>query len=172
MFITSHPKLSFFWESISSNEIADYSSWIRVLLLRNAFESRFVNAFEFPSAFRIPNERRISARTQHRSHEKKNLPSSLGTITRHAIRQRSSALVNPFKAARARLYVATSRKKGAVTPVANSLSSPPFVSMPASHFPSFPSPLSPPFSFLSAIFSRARLSRVDPFSLRETEEKL
>jgi len=91
--------------------------------------------------------------------QKKEISCSLDTITRLAIRQRSSAHVNPFKAVRARLYVAASRKKGA-SPPSQTTSSPPFVFMPAFHFPSF---------FLFSLFFSFILAftfpRVHPFPI-------
>lgn len=82
-----------------------------------------VASYRTPLSLSSSRSHRTSERTTHARKNNgagarvvaKNPSSSLDTITRLATRQRSSAHVNPFKAVRARahLYMAASRKKGA-----------------------------------------------------------
>jgi len=129
---------------------------------------RYVSYVSLSFPCRIPNIRRtrVSSRGNNIGATKKKISCSLDTITRLAIRQRSSAHVNPFKATRARLYVAASRKKGA-SPPSQTTSSPPFVFMPAFHFLSFFSL----FSFF-LFYSRVHVPSRSSFSHFSRTEKL
>lgn len=115
MLITSHPIFALTLRSANISDVTDRSlpQCVMNIISLCKRQLRVSCVCQFPSVFRIEcrTYARITSKRREKKERKENLSSSLDTITQLAIRQRSSAHVNPFKAARARLYVAASRER-------------------------------------------------------------